>query len=328
MKYPLLGFYLILVYSFFGQVDVYNKNLIPNASFEHYNRGGTLIRHAKPWQTIEDGDFYHKALNDDPSPHAGAVQGNSYVGIRFRKKHREYIQVRLSQTLAKGAIYRLSFYWRKAYWSTAQLSRLGYYLGSKPFRKSMQVVSVDTFAHFGLDGTSQWVESRFVFQAKGFERFLCIGNFSENYRKDLIKDHALRMFGVEAYYFIDSVSLKLDSVMVKPPPPLLNPEQSLRQKISLEWKDQYLSQALNPFDSLSINQLLQWSGIFPNKPLLVSISHVPYPWYVSADDKLDEIQSYLIEWMERYNLNNRISVRQHITHSKDDLKNKIEIEIN
>lgn len=306
------------------------QNGVPNSGFEQYIKNGTLIRHAKPWQSIEEGDFYHERLLGDTSRYAGAVEGKSYIGLRFRKKHREYIQVKLNEVLIKDRFYKVSFYWRKAYWSTAKLGHLGVYVGAKAFRKNQLVLALDTADDFGLDGQQAWIKSSFIVQSKGRERYLCIGNFSEHYRKDIIKNHALRMFGVEAYYFIDAVCLEPlapDIPSESPAPAPLITKALLTHKFSFAWNDSLLNVQHSAYTLPGTDTLKQWSSAYPHKRLLISIAHTPYPWYTNADTQLDFIYTFLADHLQYLNIQNPIYVRQHILRKLDNSKNYIEFEM-
>lgn len=307
-----------------------SQNYVPNWSFEQYVRNGALIRHAKPWQSIEEGDFYHERLMGDTSQFAGAFEGTSYIGLRFRKKHREYIQVKLTDVLVKDRFYKLSFYWRKAYWSTAKLGHLGVYVGSKAYRKNQRVIALDTADDFGLDGAQAWIKSSFIVQSKGRERYLCIGNFSENFRKDIIKDHALRMFGVEAYYFIDAIRLEPLAYSIPPISPETSPiitKSTWTSKFSIAWNDSLLDTNPNNLSLAGTDTLKQWSAVFPQKRLLISISHQSYPWYINADEQLDRIHNYITELLQFLQIKNPIYIRQHILSKFDNSKNNIEFEM-
>jgi hypothetical protein len=325
IKFVLLGF-PILVLSSLGS----SQNWVPNWSFEQYVRNGTLIRHAKPWQSIEEGDFYHERLKDDTSRFAGAFEGTSYIGLRFRKKHREYIQVKLTEILEKDRYYRISFYWRKAYWSTAKLGHLGVYVGTKAYRKNQTVTAIDTADDFGLDGAQAWIKSSFIVQSKGRERYLCIGNFSDNFRKDIIKDHALRMFGVEAYYFIDAISLEPIAYAFTSKSPEASAsitKSTWTSKFSIAWNDSLLNINPNHICLAGTDTLKQWSAAFPQKRLLISISHQPYPWYIHADVQLDRIHDYITKKLQFLQIKNPIYIRQHILSKLDNSKNNIEFEM-
>ena len=80
------------------------KNLIPNGSFENYRRKSGNIRQAIPWQDKGTADFYQKPLSNDTTAQKGARSGNCYAGLRFQKKYREFLQVRLAEPLHRGTV--------------------------------------------------------------------------------------------------------------------------------------------------------------------------------------------------------------------------------
>src|SRR4051812_35003112 len=78
-----------------AQVSKSDRNLVPNGSFENYRKRSSDIRKAIPWQQKETVDYYQSPLNNDTTPEKGAYNGSCYAGFRFRKKYKEFLQVRL-----------------------------------------------------------------------------------------------------------------------------------------------------------------------------------------------------------------------------------------
>src|ERR1700749_4617813 len=101
------------------------KNLVPNGSFENYRRKANDVRKAVPWRPIETIDYYQNPLSNDTTAQKGAYNGYCYTGFRFRKKYKEFLQVKLVEPLHRGTVYEFSMHIRLAFWSNAALRSFG-----------------------------------------------------------------------------------------------------------------------------------------------------------------------------------------------------------
>ena len=97
------------------------KNIVPNGSFENYRKKSSSIKQAIPWQQIASVDFYQEPLSNDTSVKKGAYLGTCYAGLRFQKKYKEFLQVKLAEPLHRGSTYEFEMYIRLAYWSNTSL---------------------------------------------------------------------------------------------------------------------------------------------------------------------------------------------------------------
>lgn len=204
------------------------KNLVPNGSFENYRRKSGDVRKAVPWRPIETIDYYQNPLKNDTTVQKGAYAGYCYTGFRFRKKYKEFLQVRLAEPLHRGTIYEFSMHMRLAFWSNAVLRSFGA-LFTKGGYKGQQDVSrssmVDTVCQKGgLFKGFQWFEVKGYYKADGGEKYLTIGNFAPVIKKDMVRMNAFRVGFKESYYFVDDVKLakapqfeeKIETVIVGP----------------------------------------------------------------------------------------------------------------
>ena len=187
------------------------KNLIPNSSFENFRKKSTSIKAAIPWTQIASVDYYQDVIKNDTTSEKGARTGNCYAGLRFQKKYKEFLQVRLAEPLHRSYKYQFEVYIRLAYWSNATLRSFGAYFGKAGFKNSQQIkreFTVDSIAKKGsLDGNFHWFKITGVYTAEGGEKYITIGNFSTNINKDLVRDNIFRFNFKEAYYFIDDIAL-------------------------------------------------------------------------------------------------------------------------
>lgn len=192
--------------------SVYDKNLVPNGSFENFKKRSASIKQAIPWTEKGTIDFYQTPLSNDTTVQKGAVSGNCYAGIRFQKRYKEFLQVRLTEALHRGTTYEFEMKVRLAFWSNAVLRSFGVvftkagYRGQGDVIKSFMIDSVCKKGGFTND--FKWFTIKGLYKAEGGEKYITIGNFSPKIRKDMMRMNLLKLGFKEAYYFIDDVSLK------------------------------------------------------------------------------------------------------------------------
>jgi OOP family OmpA-OmpF porin len=188
------------------------KNLVPNGSFENFKKRSGNIKSALPWMGIASVDYYQQPLKNDTGRCKGARTGDCYAGLRFQKKYKEFIEVKLAESLKRGNNYQFECSIRLAFWSNAQLKSFGVYFskaGMKAVTFPEKDYIVDTVAKKGaLHGDFCWFKVKGTYRASGGEKFITIGNFSQNVRADMAKINLFKPGFKEAYYFVDDVSLK------------------------------------------------------------------------------------------------------------------------
>jgi OmpA-OmpF porin, OOP family len=188
------------------------KNLVPNGSFENFKKKSGSIKSALPWMEIASVDFYQQPLKNDTGRCRGAKTGDCYAGLRFQKGYKEYIEVKLTESLKRGNNYQFECSLRLAFWSNAQLKSFGVFFtkaGMKAVKFPEKDYIVDTIAKKGaLHGGFCWFKVKGIYRAAGGEKFITIGNFAPNIREDMAKINLFKPGFKEAYYFVDDVSLK------------------------------------------------------------------------------------------------------------------------
>ncbi len=204
---------LLICLEFLGMAQSvnYDKNLIPNGSFENFRKKGGNIRQAIPWNQISTVDYYQKPLSDDTTAQKGAYDGDCYAGLRFQKKYKEFVQVKLTESLHRGSTYEFTMHIRLAYWSNAVLKSFGVlfskggYSGPNSVLKSNMIDSIAVKG--GLNNRFRWIKIHGFYKADGGEKYITIGNFHHEIKKDLMRMNILKPGFKEAYYFLDDISL-------------------------------------------------------------------------------------------------------------------------
>lgn len=187
------------------------KNLVPNGSFENFRKKSGSIKQAIPWQQIASVDFYQEPISNDTSRFKGARTGNCYAGIRFQKKYKEFLQVKLAEPLHRGTTYEFEMYVRLAFWSNASLKSFGALftkIGYKSSKDAVKSAIIDSVCKKGsfINGY-QWFKISGKYLSDGGEKYLTIGNFSPNVKKDMVRMNVFKLGFKEAYYFVDDISL-------------------------------------------------------------------------------------------------------------------------
>lgn len=189
---------------------------MPNGSFENYKKKSSSIKSAIPWTQIASVDFYQKPLDNDTTLQKGALDGECYIGLRFQKRYKEFAQVKLTEPLKYKHLYYFEMHIRLAYWSNAVLKSFGVLFSKTGYKNQKDVdkaFMIDTTnSQTGLHTNYQWLKISGYYKAYGGEKYLTIGNFSPEIKKDLIRlnflRYGFRVLGfLEAYYFIDDVKL-------------------------------------------------------------------------------------------------------------------------
>ncbi len=207
---------LSLNYIAYAQELLINKNLVPNGSFENYKKKSGSIKAAIPWTQIASVDFYQKPLDNDTTLQKGAYDGECYIGLRFQKHYKEFAQVKLTEPLKYKHLYYFEMQIRLAFWSNAVLKSFGVLFtktGYKNQKDADKALMIDTMnIKSGLHNGYRWIKISGYYKAYGGEKYLTIGNFSPEIKKDLMRlnffKYGFRVFGfMEAYYFVDNVKL-------------------------------------------------------------------------------------------------------------------------
>ncbi|MES2513712.1 MAG: OmpA family protein [Bacteroidota bacterium] len=207
----ILGLIIISTFVFAQQSPEIIKNLVPNGSFENYRKKSGSIKQAIPWQQIASVDYYQEPISNDTSSSKGARTGNCYAGLRFQKKYKEFLQVKFAEPLHRGTTYEFEMYIRLAFWSNASLKSVGALFTKVGYKSKADVVKsalIDSVSKKGsfINGY-KWFKISGKYMADGGEKYLTIGNFSPNVKKDMVRMNVFKLGFKEAYYFVDDVSL-------------------------------------------------------------------------------------------------------------------------
>jgi hypothetical protein len=213
---------------FFSTVTA--QNFVPNGSFEildscHYffTLNISSANYAPPWDgTLNNGtpDIFLACNGSTPTSmsfgYQAAQQGGNYIGMLAYEKQieeREYVSVRLIDTLTANQAYYVGYYVSLANrYSDYEVRKMGAYLadtlvysgsafGVLPF-----VPQIKNKTSHSLKDTMNWVLVADTFFAAGNEKYLAVGNFYSNPTcipmltnwNDPIHDSS-------AYYYIDNV---------------------------------------------------------------------------------------------------------------------------
>jgi OOP family OmpA-OmpF porin len=207
----IFGLFILSTVVFAQQSPEIIKNLVPNGSFENYRKKSGSIKQAIPWQQIASVDYYQEPISNDTSSSKGARTGTCYAGLRFQKKYKEFLQVKFAEPLHRGTTYEFEMYIRLAFWSNASLKSFGALFTKVGYKSKADVVKsamIDSVSKKGsfINGY-QWFKISGKYMADGGEKYLTIGNFSPNVKKDMVRMNVFKLGFKEAYYFVDDVSL-------------------------------------------------------------------------------------------------------------------------
>jgi len=224
---------LCLIFCLVTQISL-AQNLVPNSSFENYYScpgtfayQGSKKNFAPGWYSPTNGtpDLFNQCSFGSASvPYnwagiSSAINGYGYAGIYVwlhSSNYREYLQAKLTERLVPGRKYWVELYFKLSSYSKYSIDRIGVLLSDSIHFKHDQVIKTEpSYTHI-MDtaynkGTGLWNRVHFVFEAKGNEQFITIGNFSSD--EDTKKFHIYfskateRMLSKAAYYYIDAVSV-------------------------------------------------------------------------------------------------------------------------
>lgn len=230
--------HIALLWCIFCTTPILSQNLIKNPSFESFENCpkylGNFDVDVTDWSVPTQGstDYFNgcSIAMGTPKNFKGkqpADFGVGYAGMYLYapEDYREYLQAELSKTLVKGKKYRVSFYVSLAELSNVAVKEFGILFSKEKMKittkkvlsKKLRYQQQDNdynymeigYTNFYLD-TQDWILVNTVFEAKGTEQYMIIGNFKKNNRTRLFKTKKYK--GKGAYYYIDMVLVKtLDS---------------------------------------------------------------------------------------------------------------------
>jgi hypothetical protein len=238
--------FLLLFYSLLFSANVFGQNLVPNPSFEVFSAcpdtfvgsGGSNLSACNFW--MNPGGFTPDYLNgcdtNIANPRYGvpinqygfqyAKTGTAYSGVISSYLYtgdsvREYIEVKLLDSLIAGKNYLVSFFVSLADRSRYAANDIGVFFSDTlismssypyplPFTPQIQN---NPFSN-PLTDTTNWIEIKDTFTAQGGEQYILIGNFKNDANTDTTNiDVTNPDTDPWAYYYIDYVSVSLDSTI-------------------------------------------------------------------------------------------------------------------
>jgi len=214
-----------------GQLTAQSVNLVPNGSFEATTgkvKKVGAIDEVTGWTSPTGAKADVFLPNKLPTINVpenmfgkeDAKEGSNYVGIVAYsyndKVPRSYAMVKLDAPLKKGVRYCVTFNVSLAEASKYACNQLGANFSNKPFATETKTSIIDV-AHVQhrdnkiINMTYNWEKICGVFEAKGGEKYLTIGNFikNENVKTETNKKpkEMKVVQALSAYYFLDDVSV-------------------------------------------------------------------------------------------------------------------------
>lgn len=228
-----------LLFLFLIPTLVTAQNLVPNGSFEWIqkpvkSRFPGNIEKAAPWFPAGVGSPDLIIPPDKVNGVQTAAQGANYAGIILydadNKNFREYLEVKLTQTLEAGKEYCLRFKVSAGDDSWSYTDELGVHLSADSVRSNdWNLINLNptfkTRKYETLADTANWISIEFSFIAKGQERFLTFGNFRDD-ASTLLRSGKKEAWLFLAYLYIDDVYLGPCAVDTLPTTgsPVITPE--------------------------------------------------------------------------------------------------------
>ncbi len=226
-----VAFSLLSLFSF-GQEA---QNLVPNGSFESIDKKPKRlgsIESATGWVSptgVRADLFTSSKVPDIDVPiniygKEEAKDGINYAGIIAfsygNKMRRSYIMTKLTAPLKKGMRYCVKFNVSLAEASKYASNNMGMLLTKKPLGTDdkVSIIEEPSLMHFNNDqkimtARYNWTEICGVYEAKGGEKYVTIGNFLSNEETKstrMKKDPKVKAkIIIAAYYYVDNVSITL-----------------------------------------------------------------------------------------------------------------------
>lgn len=238
---------LLFVFFFISANIGQSQNLVPNGSFENFtvcpNTYGQIYRadgwfqpHKYPWSNsvnyCSSSECYNScddstslvSVPSNQSTFQFAHTGTAYAGICYYTNQqngnafREYIEIKLSQTLVANKKYNLKYYVSLANKSRWSITRFDAHLSNDSLlHTSLDLLKIPVtpqFEYYGrINDTLNWVQVSGSFIAIGTENYLTLGNFHNGIDSDSLRELSpgIPQWG-GAYYLIDDVSLVEDTI--------------------------------------------------------------------------------------------------------------------
>ncbi len=238
-----MGKFYFILFTFFilnATVSV-GQNLVPNPSFELHstcpNSWACFNGYVLNWYAVNGGtpDAYDTCGNtfqfgvpQNPYGFQYAEEGQSYAGIGFGlggqvANLREYMQVKLADTLNYNKKYFVSFYVSKADSAPIVNTKIGAYLSATDTLNTLSngvinaIPQVVSPPNFYMQDDVNWIEVSDTIIAQGGELYLTIGYFESDSTADTLRlfhSTQSQILGLGndaewiAYYYIDDATVE------------------------------------------------------------------------------------------------------------------------
>lgn len=200
------------------------QNLVPNPGFEAYSLCPPYpgqVHLAPPWDSPNQKttDYFHRCAQGEagvPNNLLGTQEpfrGDAYLGLRAwipvipgNPAYREYATAPLLQPLEAGQRYAVSFWLSMAEHSSHRSDGLGLWFTTEyPEADSVYFSSPDVRHPSGqiIRSVEEWVPVRGIYEARGGERYLTIGNFLPDVK--MIREIVHLEKQPTVYYYLDEV---------------------------------------------------------------------------------------------------------------------------
>jgi len=229
------GLFLLFCQLFKAQI-----NLVPNGSFETYTQCPNIssqIYFAPPWTgpTTNSSDYLNGCSQTKNVPYYGGVgnnyfylnawTGQAYAGIQVWnaynwQSYREYLQVKLLDSLKIGNCYYVEFYAANVQYMKYRVNNIAASLTSFSLQTNLAPPGIipniqshiTNYNNPVLQDTVKWHKIAGIYEALGGEKYITIGNFKDNSHTDTINIYPkgsfpYSMLSAASYVFIDAVSI-------------------------------------------------------------------------------------------------------------------------
>jgi len=233
-------FSIFLAAGYPAYLSAQGKNLVPNFSFEEYEKcpedytPENLSHKLVPgwsYPTRATPDYFNRCSPRNvsvPKNFAGESEprsGDGYVGAILsgtEESYREYIQGNLAGGMIKGRQYCVRFYYKLASYSRFAVDQMSIYFSDIEIKNDINInlsytPQITNKVGLFLDNIDEWEEFCSVYTATGTERFFVIGNFrnydNTNYvvtDKNVVN---LRNKAYAYYYFDDVIIAPLENCL-------------------------------------------------------------------------------------------------------------------
>lgn len=219
----------IFLFFYFFIFHLKAQNLVPNGDFEMYSicpNSPGQINLATSWYdpTGATSDYFNACANQSmvgvpaqgiylfqPSRSGGGYAG-FYALQPFGTNYREYLQIKLNDSLKNNNCYRICFYINLANYSRYATNNVGAYLSTNaitvsspnPYNINPHILLLGNPV---INDTINWIKIEGNYLANGGENYLTIGNFNDDSNSIYQIEDTTNFSSSSAYYYIDDVSV-------------------------------------------------------------------------------------------------------------------------